>query len=242
MIPDPEAEGSSFIAVADAEFRRPDGRLDLATLLGGDEFAQVPPEEAARWSSLDAEVDASATQDPDDATSSHDGDDGPVELGRFVTLGRGVEFLPPPAWGRSVDRVDASPHDAFDGFRARGHRGGAGRSVPPHAAHSVRWRTGSRPSAGRGRTIVGPDAWIGAGSVIVGGVVIGAGAVIAPGSVVVRDVEPYAMVQGRPAARIGWRFEPAVIRELLAIRWWDWPIEQFVARCRAASDAVRAPG
>jgi maltose O-acetyltransferase len=46
---------------------------------------------------------------------------------------------------------------------------------------------------------VGPGAWIGAGSRILGGVSIGSGAVIAAGSVVISDVPSNSLVAGVPA-------------------------------------------
>lgn len=59
------------------------------------------------------------------------------------------------------------------------------------------------------RADIGPDVWIGYGATVLAPVRIGRGAVVAAGSVVVRDVEPYAIVAGNPAARIGWRFGPS---------------------------------
>ena len=53
--------------------------------------------------------------------------------------------------------------------------------------------------------IINDDVWIGARAMILGGVTIGRGAVIAAGSVVTRDVEPYDIVGGLPAKKIGER-------------------------------------
>lgn len=47
--------------------------------------------------------------------------------------------------------------------------------------------------------------WIGAGAIILQGVKIGKGAVIAAGAVVTKDVEPYSIVGGVPAKKIGRR-------------------------------------
>jgi acetyltransferase-like isoleucine patch superfamily enzyme len=55
-----------------------------------------------------------------------------------------------------------------------------------------------------GRTTVGDGAAVGANSTILPGVTIGAWAMIGAGAVVTRDVEPYALVAGTPARRIGW--------------------------------------
>lgn len=46
---------------------------------------------------------------------------------------------------------------------------------------------------------IGPDAWIGAGAIILPSVKVGEGAVIGAGSVVTKDVEPHVVVAGNPA-------------------------------------------
>ena len=49
------------------------------------------------------------------------------------------------------------------------------------------------------------DVWIGAGATILDGCRIGIGAVIAAGAVVTKSVEPYSIVAGIPARKIGMR-------------------------------------
>ena len=49
---------------------------------------------------------------------------------------------------------------------------------------------------------IGPDAWIGAGAIILPSVKVGEGAVIGAGSVVTKDVEPHVVVAGNPARMI----------------------------------------
>jgi len=53
--------------------------------------------------------------------------------------------------------------------------------------------------------VVESDSWIGYGSIILTGVTVGRGSVIAAGSVVTQDVEPYTIVAGVPACKIGER-------------------------------------
>lgn len=53
-----------------------------------------------------------------------------------------------------------------------------------------------------GEIIIGRDAWVGGGSVVLQGVTIGDGAVIGAGSVVCKDVPPHAVVVGNPARMI----------------------------------------
>ncbi|HTJ80748.1 MAG TPA: acyltransferase [Polyangiaceae bacterium] len=50
---------------------------------------------------------------------------------------------------------------------------------------------------------IGDDVWIGAGAVVLPGVTIGDHAVVAAGAVVRSDVEPWAIVGGVPAKRLG---------------------------------------
>lgn len=67
---------------------------------------------------------------------------------------------------------------------------------------------------GKGDIIVGDDAWIGFGSIIMPGVRIGQGAVIAAGSIVTKDVPAYSIVGGTPAKLIKKRFTDDVIQKL----------------------------
>ncbi len=79
----------------------------------------------------------------------------------------------------------------------------------------------------KGDLIVGNDVWFGYNCLIKGGVTIGDGAIIAAGAVVVKDVPPYAIVGGNPARILKMRFDEATIKRLLAISWWDWPIDKI---------------
>ncbi len=77
---------------------------------------------------------------------------------------------------------------------------------------------------------IGNDVWIGMNVIIKGGVTIGDGAIIGMGAVVTKDVPPYAVVGGIPAKIIKFRFPDKTIARLLALRWWDWPIETIIQR------------
>jgi virginiamycin A acetyltransferase len=79
------------------------------------------------------------------------------------------------------------------------------------------------------------------------GVTIGDGAVIAASALVTHDVPPYAIVGGCPATVIKYRFTEEQIKQLLEIRWWDFPedvvfrnkeifqlgIEEFLTKVRS---------
>ena len=69
------------------------------------------------------------------------------------------------------------------------------------------------------------------------GVTIGDGAIVASAAVVTRDVPPYAIVGGNPAAVIRSRFEPAVVERLLAVAWWNWDPDKVTRNVRAICGA-----
>jgi len=75
--------------------------------------------------------------------------------------------------------------------------------------------------------VIGNDVWIGYDAVIMGGVTIGDGAIIGTRAVVTKDVEPYSIVGGVPAKEIRKRFTPEIIKKLMEIQWWNWPIEKI---------------
>lgn len=87
----------------------------------------------------------------------------------------------------------------------------------------------------KGDIVIGNDVWIGYEAVILAGVTIGDGAVIAARGVVTKDVPPYTIVGGVPAAPIHRKFDDKTIAELETIRWWDWDSETI--RCNI--DAIR---
>lgn len=72
---------------------------------------------------------------------------------------------------------------------------------------------------------IGNDVWIAADVSVLRDVAIGDGAVIGAGAIVTKDVEPYSIVAGVPAKKIGQRCSDDLIADLLKIRWWDWPVE-----------------
>lgn len=66
--------------------------------------------------------------------------------------------------------------------------------IGPHHARGGRWR--------REPVTIGDGCWIGARTVILGGVTIGDGCVVAAGSLVRKDCEPDGVYAGVPARRI----------------------------------------
>lgn len=72
------------------------------------------------------------------------------------------------------------------------------------------------------RVTIGHDTWIGHGAILLPGVTIGNGAVIGAGAVVSKDVAPYTIVGGVPAAPIRERFQKEIVERFEALAWWDW--------------------
>ncbi len=81
----------------------------------------------------------------------------------------------------------------------------------------------------KGDVKIGNDVWIGYGATILSGVTIGDGAVIGAKAVVAKDVQPYSIVVGNPAAILRKRFNFISRYLLQRLEWWNWS-EEVVAR------------
>ncbi|MEX4010442.1 CatB-related O-acetyltransferase [Neoaquamicrobium sediminum] len=75
----------------------------------------------------------------------------------------------------------------------------------------------------RKRVVIEHDVWIGDRAIIMTGVTVGTGAIIAAGAIVTKDVTPYSIVGGIPAAPIRERFPADLVEPLLKSRWWEVP-------------------
>jgi virginiamycin A acetyltransferase len=91
-------------------------------------------------------------------------------------------------------------------------------------------------------TVVGNDVWIGAGATILPGARIGDGVIVGAGAVVGGTIPPYTVVAGNPARVIRHRVAPEVAGRLVALAWWNWPIEAILAAeaaiCGADAEAL----
>lgn len=77
------------------------------------------------------------------------------------------------------------------------------------------------------KVTIGNDVWIGIKATIMPDITIGDGAVIGANAVVTKDVPPYAVVVGVPAKIIKYRFDEDTIKDLLELKWWNYP-ESFI--------------
>ncbi|AXE38330.1 CatB-related O-acetyltransferase [Acidipropionibacterium virtanenii] len=129
-----------------------------------------------------------------------------LRIGRFTTIGPGVTILMPG-----------------------GNHPMIGPSTYPFAMFGGDWADATLDTFlavdQPGDTVIGNDVWIGRDATIMPGVTIGDGAVVGACSVVTKDVGPYQVVAGNPARPVRARFTDEEIDLLLAVRWWDWPIE-----------------
>jgi len=134
-------------------------------------------------------------------------------IGKFCAIARGAKFI-----------MNGANHK-LSGFSTYPF------SIMGHGWERVMPRLEELPY--KGDTVVGNDVWIGYDALILPGVKIGDGAVIAARAVVTRDVSPYTIVGGNPARTIAERFSPAVVKELLAIAWWEWDAAKITRNLEA---------
>ena len=127
-------------------------------------------------------------------------------IGKFCAIAEGTKFIMGPANHR-LSSVTTYPFSVFGGTWEE--------NTPPHLSQLPR----------KGDIVIGNDVWIGRECLILPGVHIGDGAIIAARSVLTRDIPPYTIAGGNPAAVRRQRFDEAVTALLLELRWWDFPPE-----------------
>lgn len=91
----------------------------------------------------------------------------------------------------------------------------------------------------RNKLMIGHDVWIGEWSVILPKVSkIGNGAIIGAGSIVTKNVEPYTIVGGNPAKRIGKRFSDETIEQIEQTQWWNWDKATLLKNINILEDII----
>lgn len=132
-----------------------------------------------------------------------------LRIGKFCAIARGVKFIMNGA-NHQMSGISTYPFFIF------GHGWEHARPTEEELPY-------------KGDTVIGNDVWIGYDALIMPGVQIGDGAIIAARSVVAADVPPYAIVGGNPARVVRERFDTDSVRRLLAIAWWNRPVEWISA-------------
>lgn len=127
-------------------------------------------------------------------------------IGKFGQIADGVQFITSSANHR-YDGISSYPFAIFGGGPAAGRP-----SLPEPGAD----------------TIIGHDVWIGQGARILPGANVGHGVIVGAGAVVAGDIPDYTIVAGNPARVRRHRFSPPDTADLVAIAWWDWPIDQIL--------------
>jgi acetyltransferase-like isoleucine patch superfamily enzyme len=130
-------------------------------------------------------------------------------IGRFASIGSGVRT----AFGRHPYHY-LSQHPATYSLKAE-----AGTLAESQLFNDEHARTLD------GRLVcIGHDTWIGDDVKLFDGVTVGDGAVVGTDSLVTRSVPAYAIVLGKPARIVKYRFGEREIGVLLRIQWWDWDV------------------
>lgn len=141
-------------------------------------------------------------------------------IGRFCQIADGVRFITASA-NHPMTGISTYPFAIFDTARVGDY---------------------IDQISGLPDTVIGNDVWIGDGATILPGAWIGNRVIIGAQAVVTGQVPDYAVVVGNPARVIRYRFDPGTIARLLALKWWDWPIDRIgratAALARADVDAL----
>lgn len=145
----------------------------------------------------------------------HD-DSGPVELGRRVRLHQDVIIETGDGGSLIIgEESNVQPRCQLSAYKGT-IRIGAGVSIAPNCAlypydHGIlpEMPIRQQPLRSRGGIVIGDEAWLGVGVIVLDGVHIGDGAVVGAGSVVMHDVPDGAVVQGVPARVVMLRRELA---------------------------------
>jgi len=130
--------------------------------------------------------------------------DGDVNIGKFCSIAQNVRFI---TWGHHIDWFTTYPFSC--------------------TKETVGWNYPNGHPVRKNGIQVGNDIWIGDSAIILYGVKIGDGAIISAGSLVTKNVKPYSVVGGNPAERLFYRFDKNIIKILLELKWWEFPVDDI---------------
>jgi len=161
------------------------------------------------WTAVGARTHLSDSEFGAYSYITEDGDVIYARIGKFCSIARAVRVNPGehPTWR-------AAQHHFM--YRASNY------AMGEDEAEVFAWRRSNAVT-------VGNDVWIGHGATVMAGVSVATGAVVGAGAVVTKDVAPYTIVGGVPAAPIRRRVTEAVGERLIALAWWDWPHDRLAA-------------
>lgn len=131
-----------------------------------------------------------------------------LSIGSFCAIATGARFVMPDAM-HAMAGVSTFPFAILGG------------------AFAEALDLGAYPFPEARDTVVGHDVWIGMEALVMPGVRIGHGAVVAARAVVTQDVPDYAVVAGNPARVVRRRYPEEEAARLVALAWWDWPVERI---------------
>ena len=147
-----------------------------------------------------------------------------AKIGRYCAIGDQVRIC----LGRHPTRSIVSIHPCFYSLN--------GNTIPSYVSQKIFQDHLFIDSEKKYVCSVGNDVWIGNNVSIMDGIIIGNGAIIGTGAVVTHDVEPYSIVAGIPAKKIGYRFSSEQIEFLNRINWWDYDEEWLKCHAYLFSD------
>lgn len=91
-----------------------------------------------------------------------------------------------------------------------------------------------------GDITIGHDCTLGMYSFIMPGVTLGNGCIVSSNSVVTSSFEPYSIIAGNPAIKIGSRFSKKKIEYLEGLNWYEWEYDKIAANLESLLKRVHS--